>query len=77
MKEEKDLKIYLVLERQGSFYFLFSISTLVTLECSRFVFDNVKYILESKLGLDIGILVEDDERRVDFRREEIIFLSLN
>ncbi|XP_070427928.1 transient receptor potential cation channel subfamily M member 1 isoform X1 [Equus przewalskii] len=77
MKEEKDPKTHLVPERQGSLHLLSSTSTPATPECSRLAFDNVKYTSEPKLGPDIGISAEDDERRADSRREETISPSLN
>ncbi|XP_072806760.1 transient receptor potential cation channel subfamily M member 1 isoform X4 [Vicugna pacos] len=75
MKGEKDQRTHLVPERQGSLHLSPSTSTPATPERGRLALDNAKSTSEPKLGPDIGISAEDDERQADSKREETIFPS--
>ncbi|XP_064336577.1 transient receptor potential cation channel subfamily M member 1 [Camelus dromedarius] len=75
MKGEKDQRTHLVPERQGSLHLSPSTSKPATPERGRLALDNAKSTSEPKLGPDIGISAEDDERQADSKREETIFPS--
>lgn len=77
MKEEKESKMHLVPERQGSLHLLPSTSPPATPDCSQLALDNVKNSSELKLGPDIGISAEDDGRQADSKQEETVPPSVN
>lgn len=77
MKEEKESKMHLVPERQGSLHLLSSTSPPATPDCGQLALDNVKNSSELKLGPDTGIAAEDDRRQADSEREETVPPSVN
>ncbi|XP_010636524.1 transient receptor potential cation channel subfamily M member 1 isoform X2 [Fukomys damarensis] len=76
-EKEKDVKIHLVPEYQSSLHFSSSPSPPLTAGHSGLAVEDSKNTSEPKLGPDIGISVEEDERQADSKREGISFLSLN
>nr|XP_045757656.1 transient receptor potential cation channel subfamily M member 1 [Mirounga angustirostris] len=77
MKEEKESKMHLIPERQGSLHLLSSTSPPATPDCSQLALDSVKNSSELTLGPDIGISAEDDRRQADSKREEAVPPSVN
>lgn len=77
MKEDKELKMHLVPERQGSLHLLSNTSLPATPDCSQLALDNVKNSSELKLGPDIGISAEDDGRQANSKNEETISPNVN
>ncbi|PNJ07748.1 TRPM1 isoform 7, partial [Pongo abelii] len=77
IKEEKDAKTHLVPECQNSLHLSLGTSTSATPDGSHLAVDDLKNAEESKLGPDIGISKEDDERQTDSKKEETISPSLN
>lgn len=77
VKDEKDGKIHLAPERQTSLHFSNGPSPPATPDRSQLAIEDAKNASESKLGPDIGISTEDDERQADSKREEMTSPSLN
>nr|XP_021536110.1 transient receptor potential cation channel subfamily M member 1 [Neomonachus schauinslandi] len=77
MKEEKESKMHLIPERQGSLHLLSSTSPPATPDCSQLALDSVKNSSELTLGPEIGISAEDDGRQADSKREESVPPSVN
>ncbi|XP_011855960.1 PREDICTED: transient receptor potential cation channel subfamily M member 1 isoform X1 [Mandrillus leucophaeus] len=77
IKEEKDGKTHLVPECQNSLHLSLGTSTSATPDGSHLAADDLKNAEESKLGPDIGISKEDDERQTDSKKEETISPSLS
>nr|XP_019608790.1 PREDICTED: transient receptor potential cation channel subfamily M member 1-like [Rhinolophus sinicus] len=71
--KEKDPKRCL----QGSLHLLPGTSSPATLDCDRHAFDDVKHAPEPKLGPEIGISAEGEERQADSKTEETISPGLN
>ncbi|EHB04963.1 Transient receptor potential cation channel subfamily M member 1 [Heterocephalus glaber] len=76
-EKEKGAKIHLAPECQSSLHFSSSPSPPPTPDCSRLAVEDSKNTSEPKLGPDIGLSVEEDERQADSKREGISFSSLN
>lgn len=77
VKEEKDPKMHLIPERQGSLHLAPSTSVQATPGDSRLTLDNGKHASEPKLGPEIGVSAEGDERQADSNRAETVSPSLN
>ncbi|XP_037688791.1 transient receptor potential cation channel subfamily M member 1 [Choloepus didactylus] len=77
MKEEKDVKLCLAPESQGSLHLLPGTSTAATPDSSGLVLDNLKNTSEPRLGPDTGISTEDSGRQIDLKREGTTSSSLN
>ncbi|KAF6273414.1 transient receptor potential cation channel subfamily M member 1 [Rhinolophus ferrumequinum] len=71
--KEKDPKRCL----QGSLHLLPGTSSPATLDCNRHAFDDVKHAPEPKLGSEIGISAEGEERQANSKTEETISPGLN
>ncbi|XP_077907426.1 transient receptor potential cation channel subfamily M member 1 isoform X3 [Ictidomys tridecemlineatus] len=77
VKEEKDSKIHLLPERQDSLHFSSSPSPPATPDRNRLGVDNSKNTSEPKVGPNIGISTEGDERQEDSKRAETVSPDLN
>ncbi|XP_045416798.1 transient receptor potential cation channel subfamily M member 1 [Lemur catta] len=77
VKEEKDVKMHLVPEPQNGLHLSPSASTPATTNGSHLAVDDLKNTSEPKVGPDVGISTEDDERQADSKREETASPSLN
>uniref|UniRef100_A0A8C2VTG2 Transient receptor potential cation channel subfamily M member 1 n=1 Tax=Chinchilla lanigera TaxID=34839 RepID=A0A8C2VTG2_CHILA len=76
-EKDKDAKTHLVPERQSSLHSSSSPSPPATPNRSRLAVEDSKNTSEPKLGPDIGISMEEDERRADSKSEGNSFQSLN